>query len=255
MSRHLFLALIATSFSTSGLISSTALSQEKSTARVLPVLELWYVGERTPSHPEIVLLSDGRMQIMSPSGPERTQLDPVAFRELMDGLLKEDGLARVKPDEMQQEILAASMQTGLSAEFPGTNDTVIRIRVEGEYRELRCHALGVLANRFPEIDSVKSVAEAQRRLENVRAIATVGGQEEAKYIADLACEHVEDRHGVRLPISPDDLSMVRALPDGSRFSQFVVLSKSQGEDVIQMVSVTETPGDQPHVSVIGPSFQ
>ena len=226
-------------------------AEDAASRNARPVLELWYIGETTPSHPEIVVLNDRRMQIISPFGPERTQLEPENFRQLMNGLLKVDGLQDVTGDLLQHEIRGAAMQTGLTAEIPGAGDLVIRIDTGNEYREIRCHAVGVLANRFPELKCVKAMAAAQRRLENLRAITTVGGHEEASSIAELAVRQVEDHYSVKLPISVSDLSMVRALPDGSRFSQFVVTSKSQGQEVIQMVSITETPGQRPQVSMIG----
>lgn len=218
---------------------------------VKPALELWYITDSVPSHPDIVVLNDGRMQVMAPSGPERSQLEPEKYQQLMTGLLSEDGLAEVTGESLQHELRGAVLRTGLTAEIPGGGEIVIRIDTGSEYREIRCHAVGVLANRFPELKCVKCVAAAQRRLENLRAIATVGGHEEANYIAELASQQVESSYSVRLPISVKDLSMVRALPDGSRFSQFVVTSNSKGEEVVQMVSITETPGQRPQVSVIG----
>ena len=95
------------------------------------------------------------------------------------------------------------------------------------------------------------MAAAQRRLENVRAVASVGGGEEADFIADLAAKAVQNEYGVEVPVSKDDLSMVRALPDGSRFCQFVVAQNDQKNESLQMISITEMPGHRPVVQMIG----
>ncbi|TWT57613.1 hypothetical protein KOR42_09750 [Thalassoglobus neptunius] len=216
-----------------------------------PLVELWYLGDSAPSHPEVVVLGDGRLQIMSPEGPERSQLSQDQLQELIHGLVNLDGLKSVETSQLESQISLAEARSGLKAQIPHAGDTVIRLRIGEEYREIRCHAVGVLANRFPELECVRAVAAATRRLENLRAVTTVGGHEEAKYIADLATRQVEDFYDMKLAISVQDLSMVRALPDGSRFSQFVVESNAGGESMIRMVSVTETPGHHPRVSMIG----
>lgn len=217
----------------------------------MSAIEMWYVHSAQPSHPEIIILADGRMQVMSPEGPQRSQLKVEQVESLLNELLKVDGLAAVNSATLQQRVQRATEQTGLSSCIEGAGDTVFRIRTATEYHEIRCPAVGILAVRFPEVAGVKSMAAAQRRLENVRAVATVGGCEEADFIAELAAEAVQSEYGVTVPVSKEDLSMVRALPDGSRFCQFVVAQNDQQNESLQMISITETPGHRPVVQMIG----
>lgn len=234
----------------------TAFSEESA---ILPVdantsvIEMWYVHASRPSHPEVIVLADGRMQIMSPEGPQRTQLEVDQVKALLNALLHHDGLVDVENQTLHHDVKRATVETGLSSCIEGAGDTVIRLRTADRQFELRCPAVGILAVRFPQVAGVKAMAAAQRRLENVRAVATVGGSKEAEYIAEMAAQAVQSEYGVSLPVSKNDLSMVRALPDGSRFCQFVVAMNESSSDSLHMISVTETPGHRPVVYMIGDS--
>lgn len=213
-----------------------------------PVIEMWYLREGIPSHPEVIILSDGRMQVMSPEGPQRSDLTADALQQLLENLLHRDGLATVNSAELRREIAEQSHVSGLSSTIQGAGETVIRLRTRNSAREIRCPAVGILAVRFPQIQGIQAIAAAQRRLENLRAVTTVGGPEEARSIAQLAARAVEDEYGVTLPVTCEDLSMVRALPDGSRFCQFLVANQN---DELHMISLVEAPGLHPRVSMIG----
>lgn len=234
--------------------ASTALVANEPALPVDPdaaVIELWYLNGQTPSHPEVIILSDGRMQVMSPEGPLRATLPAQRLRELMTKLWHVDGLKSVAPESLQHSIQVAASRTGLTPNIEGAGETVLRIRMAGEVRELRCPAVGILAVRFPDVPAVQSIAAAQRRLENVRAVASVGGHDEAVYLAEVATRAVQDEYGVDVPVSSADLSMVRSLPDGSRFCQFLVQPQDAEPKPVQMISIVETPGHLPRVSIIG----
>ncbi|WP_417850403.1 hypothetical protein [Thalassoglobus sp.] len=217
-----------------------------------PVVEMWYLNGYTPSYPEVIILADGRMQIMSPEGPQRSQLPVAQVEALVKQLWTVDGLCNVETHSMNKEIQQATVQSGLRSHIEGAGETVFRIQTATETRELRCRAVGVLAVRFPEIKSVLSMAAAQRRLENVRAVATVGGSAQADEIASLAAQAVQTEYGLNVPVSSEHLSMVRALPDGSRFCQFLVASDDHDQSKpVHMISITETPGHHPEVSMMG----
>ncbi len=217
-----------------------------------PVIEMWYLNGYTPSYPEVIILADGRMQIMSPEGPQRTQLTVEQVEALVKQLWTEDGLCHVETHSMKKEIQQATVRSGLRSHIEGAGETVFRIQTATETRELRCPAVGVLAVRFPELKPVLSMAAAQRRLENVRAVATVGGSEQADEIANLAAQAVQVEYGLNVPVSSEHLSMVRALPDGSRYCQFLVALDDQKESSsVQMISITETPNRPPEVSMMG----
>lgn len=215
------------------------------------VVEMWYVHAAPPSHPEVIILADGRMQIMSPEGPQRAELPVRQLHQLMTDLLFVDGLSNVETSTIRQRVQEATLQSGLSSTIEGAGETVFRIRTATESREIRCPAVGILAVRFPEIHGVRAMAAAQRRLENLKAVTSVGGSHEAQLIANMAAEGVQSEYGVDLPVSKDDLSMVRALPDGSRFCQFVIAQNQADSSSLQMISITETPGHRPVVHMIG----
>ncbi len=216
-----------------------------------PVVEMWYLNGQTPSHAEVIVLADGRMQIMSPEGPQRSELSIAEVEELLQNLWNVDGLSTVHTNRIQHEIHQASTKTGLSSHIKDAGETVLRIRTAKGVRELRCPAVGVLAVRYPEVQCVQAMAAAQRRLENIRAVASVGGSDEADDIANLAARAVQNKYGVDVPVSSADLSMVRALPDGSRFCQFVVAMEGQDSNSLQMISLVEMSGHHPRVSMIG----
>lgn len=253
MSRLIFnFALIAAV----AFIGQTVVASEPSllpTDTASPVVEMWYLNGQTPSHAEVIILADGRMQIMSPEGPQRSKLTTGEVEELLKNLWNVDGLSTVQPNLIQHEIHQASSKTGLSSHIKDAGETVLRIRTAKGVRELRCPAVGVLAVRYPEIQCVQAMAAAQRRLENIRAVATVGGSDEADHIASLAARAVQDEYGVDIPVSSADLSMVRALPDGSRFCQFVIALDGHDSNSLQMISLVEMPGHHPRVSMIGGS--
>lgn len=251
MSRLIYnLALIAAvTFTGQNAVASEPTSVPAATAT--PVVEMWYINGRTPSHAEVIILSDGRMQIMSPEGPQRSTLPVAEVKELLKNLLDVDGLSAVHTNLLQQQIQQASAKTGLSSHIKDAGETVLRIRTATGVRELRCPAVGILAVRYPDVQCILAMAAAQRRLENIRAVATVGGNDEANHIANLAARAVQDEYGVDVPVSSADLSMVRALPDGSRFCQFVIAMNGDNPGSLQMISLVETPGHHPRVSMIG----
>lgn len=245
MSRHTFILTIL--FCTASASSLFAAGPENSAQ---PLVELWYIGESAPVKPEVIVLQDGRVQVRSPQGIVESRLGQEELHELVNGLIYADGLRTVKTEEMCSQIHSAEVQSGLQAHVPHSGETVIRIRIGSEYREIRCQAVGILSNRYPELSCVRAMAAAQKRLENLRAVTTVGGPKEAKLIADLATEHLATQYDLTIPITAQNLSMVRDLPDGSRFSQFVVESQSASGPAIHMVSVTQTPGLHPRVSMV-----
>ena len=251
MSRLNYNFAFIAAFLSFGLVADAGEPSLLPTNSTSPVVEMWYLNGRTPSHAEVIILADGRMQIMSPEGPQRSKLSSTEVQELLKNLWHVDGLSTVNTKLIQQQIQQASEKTGLSSHIPNAGETVLRIRTAAGVRELRCPAVGVLAVRYPNVRCLQAMAAAQRRLENVRAVATVGGSDEADYIANLAAKAVQDEYGVNLPVSSADLSMVRALPDGSRFCQFVVALEGQEPISMQMISLVETPGHHPRVSMIG----
>ena len=211
------------------------------------VVELWYLSStEQPTHPEVAIFSDGR--VWTHNGIQHV-LTCACVERLAYDLLQTDGLSSCNTRSLVGDIQAASRASGLTYHVPGAASTFIRIRTATETQEFQCPAVGVLANRFPEVVSLQRFYAAQRRLENTKAVTQAGGEAVVSQLADEARRAVEVEYGVSVPISSQDLAMVRSLPDGSHYCQFLV-----GNTTLQqnkpIISFVKTPGTTPRVSVL-----
>jgi hypothetical protein len=171
-------------------------------------------------------------------------------QSLVAALLQQDGLARVTTEQLQQALDRESARTGLSAHIAGAGDTIIRIRTApGSYR-IDGHAVGLLAGRFPGVQPLQQLAAAQRRLENVRAIVMAGGTPAAERLARLAQARMQAEYGEEIAVKSQDLSLVRSLGDGSRYCQFIVPGRTPAPGDARVISLIESPGEAPRVSVL-----
>ena len=222
------------------------LSEDQSHAAV----ELWYVPPGTrPAAPELAVYADGRIWTRQTSDQERLQVPEAMVSQLVRELLLQDRLTDVDTRSLSLAIESESVRTGLTCRIPGAADTVIRIRTLAKMYEVRCHAAGLLATRFPDVKLLQNFCTAQRRLENLRAISLVGGDEAARSLARTAQAAVRTEYGVTLAVLPQHLSMVRSLPDGSRFCQFLLHSEL-GTGQPEMISLFQSPGQPPRVDLV-----
>lgn len=221
------------------------------------VVELWYLGGDGQPQPEVAVLGDGRVWCRCAHGPHWGQMTPEELRELLNELLYSCDLARCHSQALMLQIQQESVRTGLTADVPGAADTFIRIRTDGREYQVRCPAVGVLAPRFPEATSVQQVFRAQRRLENLRAVTMAGGGEAAARLAQLAQQSVASEHGQSIRVTPGDLAMVRFLPDGGRYCQFLITPSMQNPHGSHIISLFDTPGNAPRVTLLGdgPTFR
>lgn len=218
-----------------------------------PVIELWYLDGSPGAQAEVIILADGRVQVLSADGPRRSQLPRHQVESLLRRLVLEDGLGELQTADIQRDLVQVSNQTGLSHEIQGAAETVLRIRTASDYREIRCPAVGILSVRFPGVRSITAVARAQRRLENVRAVTALGGIDVADALAIQAAQAVANEYGVQVDVTAEDLSMVRSMPDGSRYCQFLVSRNENDPTLVQMISIVQSPGNNPRVSMVGGS--
>ncbi len=244
----LTMVICAGSWSGSALAVEPVSTKQNATAQGSrnSVIELWYFAAgTTPDKPDVAVLSDGSVWTINGI---QTRLTPSQLAQLINDLLETDGMAQINTQSLSAEIQAESARYSLSCKIHGADDCLIRIRHDGLTYEIRCHAAGVLVNRFPQVMCLQRFVSAQRRLENVRAITEVGGEEAAQKLAQVARTQLEFEHGVDLPVTAGDLSMVRELPDGSRYCQFLV-NQSYSAAESRIVSVFQSPGTAPRVSL------
>ena len=225
-------------------------------AQVVPVVEMWFVSaEMPPAQPELAVYSNGAVRVHVGSGQ---YLDGVLsqqqVQDLQRELLVDCQLQVLSSPAISAEIQEASDVTGLTWMIPRADDTVIRVRqADGRFHEVRCHAVGLLASRFPSAQGLQNVHRAQQRLQNVRAVLQVGGNEAAEGLAQYATRSVRQQSPGLPELTPGDLAMVRSFPDGTRYIQFCrPMSDGTAIEVSPLiVSVTEAPGEPPRVSVFG----
>ncbi|WP_437186271.1 hypothetical protein SH668x_003418 [Planctomicrobium sp. SH668] len=221
------------------------------------VIEMWYVDQGEIFDPEVAIFAGGRVQVRIGQGAIWGQLTRNQVEELVNSLLNEDGLARLTTDRISAEIREESIRNGLSCNIRGAGDTIIRIRTADKTYRLDGHAVGLLASRFPEATGNRQLYSAQGRLENVRAVVMVGGTPAAERLARLAQAKLQTESGERIIVRPQDLSTVHSLTDGTRCCQFLVPNADSTELSPRIVSLVESPGEVPRVSVLadGPSLQ
>jgi hypothetical protein len=128
------------------------------------------------------------------------------------------------------------------------------VRKDAERICVRCPAVGVLTERFPQADKLRAFADLEARLGNIAAVAQVGGRTAAERLAATANEQLQTDHPGTRRWSVEELAMVRARPDGGRFIQFRRKLEAQPGRAPEwwVTSVTEAPGRATCVSVVPP---
>jgi len=209
------------------------------------VIELWYIDPgQTPKQPEVFVLADG--SVWTRSGQTDT-LTQEKLQALVATLLQKD-LHGCTSQSLHAEIVAASQREQLSHHIPQAGDTVIRVRTGTQFHEIRCHAAGLLVNRFPGAQLLQGFYSAQQRLENLRAVTHLGGDAVANRLAGVAQEKLAAEYGIRVPVSSENLSVARSLPDGTRYCQFLVDSRRSERPMV--VSLFQSPGQPSRVTLM-----
>ena len=216
----------------------------------LPVIELWYVDHGQLRAPEIAIFSSGRVQVRVGDGTLWGELQREQVLSLMRTLLKRDQLASLQTAEIEADIVAESIRTGLSCEIKQGGDTIIRVRTAAAVYRVDGHAVGLLSARFPNVERLQYLYSAQRRLENVRAVVMVGGPSTAERLARLAQLKLQAESGEQILVGQENLSYVHSLTDGTRCCQFLVPAPHGSESAPRIISLFESPGETPRVSVL-----
>jgi hypothetical protein len=161
-------------------------------------------------------------------------------------LIDDCQLAAQTSEGVREAIKFASEQQQLTANIEGAATTEIGILVGQEWRTVACPAVSILPTRFPQVIEVQNFNTAQTRLQNVAAVALLGGARAADQQAATATNKLKEMHPEAGVITRRDLLMVRRLPNESRFVQFRYEGSSEG----YLVNMTQSPEGPTRVSVM-----
>ena len=208
----------------------------------VPVVEVWSNGQvnaierrGTRQNPLKATVTDR----LSPS--ELQGLHQLLFQDCQLGTQTTEGL--------NQSLRRASQKQQLTADIAGAAATEIGILNGQEWRTVTCPALSILTTRFPDVVEVQNVAAAQSSLQNIAAVALVGGGPTADSHAAAATQKLREVYPDAGSITRRQLTMVRRLPNGSQFVQFHYAGDA-GHDNSCLVSVTKSPEGPAQVSVM-----
>ncbi len=223
-----------------------------------PVLLLSFAEDgdqgRTITTTSVAIFPDGTVlvpEVQKDTVALRGELSAETLGKLLHDVVETNRLLECDTGEIESALVRESRRTGLAWRVPGAATTVVRVRWQGRDHEVRCPASMLLAARFPAIEELRRVCAVQRRLQNVKCIVQAGGVNAAERLAALANRELQSGGGDGLSVSVDDLQLVRSSGDGLCYAQFLVPGDAaSGNAPRGMVSVIESPGAAPRVSVM-----
>ncbi len=177
------------------------------------------------------------------------RLSPTELRSLHQQLIEDYQLATQTSDRLREAINVASVEQQLSANIESAAASEIGVLVGREWRTVTCPAVSILATRFPQVTEVQNFAAAQSRLQNIAAVALLGGARAADQQAATATHKLKEMHPEAGVITRRDLLMVRRLPNESRIVQFRYAGPP-GADEGYLVNMTQSPEGPTRVSVM-----
>ncbi len=249
----LLLILVATYASA---IEPKGSSRPASTAAVR-IASLSYIESNGAHRAVVEVWSNGLVDAMelsgTPQNPFQTthtdHLTPTELQSLYQLLLDDCQLATQTTESVREAIQVASEQQQLTAHVEGAATTEIGVLVGREWRIVACPAVSILETRFPQVLEVQNIVAAQARLQNVAAVALLGGAKAADQQAATATHKLKEMHPEAGVITRRDLMMVRRLPNESRFVQFRCPGPPGGDEGY-LVNMTQSPEGPTRVSVM-----
>ncbi|MEZ6064275.1 MAG: hypothetical protein R3B90_00880 [Planctomycetaceae bacterium] len=196
------------------------------------------------------VLASGDVQTADASGnlSTRFRMTPGQVASLQRDIFGSQQLATIDSSRLARSLDSACRTTGLSPRIEGSGSTVIRWQAGEQSGEVGCHALSVMAARFPDFPEVQRLIDCQLRLQNVAAVADAGGYEAAEQFAKIANNHLQQQHPDTQPLQSEELSMYRSLSTGNRYIQFY--RRPLGDRAELIVSLFDSPGQPPRVEVL-----
>jgi hypothetical protein len=207
-----------------------------------------------PASPAVQIRADGRVVVPAGSGSGRAlygELTADQLQLLLREIVETQQFLECDSDDVAAAIEQAGRRSGRDWRIQNAAATVIRLRLKDTEHEVRCNAAELLLERFPEVDGLARLCAVQRRLQNVRALVEVGGEEEGQRLAALATDELRQGAATGPEVTSRDLLHVRSSGDGLRQVQFRMESvpENGGEAEIIMITIFESPEAPPRVSV------
>ncbi len=233
-----------------------------------PVITMAFADPRFPSPPtvaELSIFANGRVTATADPFSRQlvtTRIPEEEWLKLQKTLFAENDLLSLRTDQLQESIEALRRQRRRPPPGPDAAVTLLTVRGEAFAHEIRCHAVGLMANQFPDLSDIQRLDACQQVLQNVVRVVRAGGYDEV----NRTLQAVNTRLGREVPgsgpLSTDDLRLVDSMPDGTRYLQFSRLPRVdcgtdggprglQSDDPFLMVSVYERPGRPPEILIIG----
>jgi hypothetical protein len=211
-------------------------------------------GTRTPV---VEVWSNGRVQALELSGSRQNpkhathtdRLTADEMKELHQLLAGDCQMASLTTEGIRESLEVASEQQQLTADIEGAAQTEVGLLVGKHWHSVTCPAVSILSTRFPDVTEVQNIAIAQARLQNIAAVALLGGSAIADLQAEAATRKLRELHPEAGEITRRDLKMVRQLANGNRFVQFHYTG-SPGQSEGCLVSLTQSPQGPTRVSVL-----
>ncbi|MCA9075816.1 MAG: hypothetical protein KDA93_12335 [Planctomycetaceae bacterium] len=245
-----------------------SLSVPPSHAISSPLITMTFVmpeqGAARQSMPEIAITADGRVSVRADARSPRTvtgQLPADEWRRIQHVLFVQNRMMDCEARVMEQEIADLRRQRRRPA--PGADSAITVFTLKGATGEqtIRCHALGLTATQLPDLQCVQSLCACQECLQNVVKVVRAGGYEQVEETLSTVNQKLKRQLPGTDPLSSEDLNLVDARPDGTKYLQFSrlpattnangTLSGLRASEQYLMVSVYERPGRPLEISIIG----
>ena len=220
-----------------------------------PVIELFTSSGRADSRrPDrmLVVTADGTVAVAAGNGVARQSSARLSRDELLDllsDLISTHRILQCRSDQLLQEAERAGRAAGLDWKFPKATTTIIRIRLSGGVHEVRCTAAELLAERFPDAESVQNFNGALLRLQNLIAITQIGGAAEAQRLCDIANSELRVTGDRRNGVTARDIQSVRENRQGLRLVQFHLSQDDNGDSPNALISVVESQDSPAQVTI------
>lgn len=213
------------------------------------------IGEGVADEPRLIIYADGRAIASAPEsngGQVTGKIPPRELNELLRALIVEHQLLQCDSAHLSKEIRAARLERRRPEPDQSAATTVIRIQTADSAHEVRCHALGLTASQFPDLEHVQSLMACEQDLENVAAIIRAGGYERVHHLLSAANQRLQLEAPQASQLTCRELSLVDVRPDGSRYLQFARPPSADGLKPvggIVVVSVHQRPGEPPEITI------
>ncbi len=237
--------------------TASALAIEPKAPTPVQVASLAFIESDGTRTPVVEVWSNGHVQARELGGTRQkplpiTRTDRITsdeMRELHQLLAGDCRIPSLTTQSVLNSLQVASEQQQLAAEIQGAAQTEVGLLVGNQWHVVACPAVSILKTRFPDVTEVQNVAIAQARLQNIAAVALLGGSTTADLQAAAATCKLRELHPEAGEITRRDLRMVRHLVNGNRFIQFHYAG-SPGQSEGCMVSLTQSPHGPTRMSVL-----